>query len=165
MKYLLSLFLFFPFSINILYSQDVDRKYIEVYNYFKGIKQGIEGSVNVSPVIRYISIGTFLNGLDNLGDEIIAAELKDKDTFYKKNYFDPFINKSIDTIFSNAKTYNTYLLFSKPVGNILLVEVRNGHYNLKNLKTPYFGTAMKYLFIFNNQNKIAQVLKDTVVYN
>lgn len=165
MKYLLSFFLFFPFSINVLYSQDVDRKYIEVYNYFKGMKQGIDGSVNVSPIIRYISIGTFLNKLDSLGSEIIAAELKDKDLFYKKNYFDPFINRSIDTIFSNTKTYNTYLLFSKPVENILLVEVRNGHYNLKNPKTPYFGTAMKYLFIFNQQNKIAQVLKDTVVYN
>jgi len=46
-----------------------------------------------------------------------------------------------------------------------LVEARNGHYNLKNPETPYFGTAMKYLFIFNHQNKIAQVLKDTVVYN
>jgi hypothetical protein len=122
------------------------------------------GHLNVCPIISYLGISPFDNK-DIASDPSILLEMRDRRLFYKKYYFEPFIDLTIDSLFRNNKKYDRYVIFSKPVRNTLLLEVRNGHYNLRNIRQPYFGSAEKYLFVFDDKNNVINCFKDTISYN
>lgn len=158
---LLSIVIFFM-GINQVYAQEIDIKYTKVYHFLDSIKKQ---EFNVSPIIKYISTSPFNNQPRVTSCNLVPADIKDTKLFYSKYYFQPYTNPDFDSVFSNKRNYSLHLLFSKPVENILLAELRKGSYNLRNLNKPYFGTAEKYLFIFNDQNEIIKFFKDEIKYN
>lgn len=156
--------IFVLFITNNAFSQDDMKKYCEVIRYLKSQKTERVDSINVSPVIRYISSSSFLYQLDSLANSTINIDIK-RDAISKFTYFKPYFNTHLDSCYRRNTAINNYLLFSKPIGNILLVEIREGNYSTDNYNVPYFGSAIKYLFLFDKENSIVRVLKDTITYN
>ncbi len=160
MKQYLTFFLIY-FSCGC-YSQNVDPIYLKAYKYIGVI---YKEQFNVSPVIKYIGISPFNSQFYSIDSNFISEEMRDPKLFYQKNYFEPFLNSSIDSAFKNVKEYNMYLVFSKSNNNHLLVEIRKGMYSDNNLKQPYFGTADKFLLFFDDNGNIVKHLKETIRYN
>jgi hypothetical protein len=158
----LKLILIFIILFSQLNAQDIDEKYVGVYHYLDSLHQK---EFNVSPVIKYIGTSPFNSQPQIINCATVPKDIKDSKLFYRKYYFQPYIHKDFDSAFNNKKNYNYYLLFSKPVQNTLFVELRKGTYNLKNLNKPYFGSADKYIFIFNEENEIIKSFKETIIYN
>ncbi|MFN3664823.1 MAG: hypothetical protein ACK4S0_01615 [Sediminibacterium sp.] len=144
------------------YSQKIDPMYLKAYQFIGVI---YKEQFNVSPVIKYIGISPFNSQLNRIDSSLISEEMQDPKLYYQKNYFEPFFNNCIDSVFKNIKEYNMYLLFSKSNKNHLLVELRKGRYSDSNFKQPYFGTADKFLLFFDTQGNIVKHLRETIKYN
>jgi hypothetical protein len=144
-------------------SQELDVKYYQVINYLKG--QKINTSWNISPVIRCLAIQDYREKLQSdscchmIVDSFFTQEL------LHKLCFEPYRDERINDLPENIKISNAYLTFSHPVSNFLCVELRNGNINFAGLKTPYFGKATSYLFIFDDNNRITKVFTSTMIYN
>lgn len=147
---------------NWFHSQTIDAKYIRAYDYIDSLEKK---PVNVSPVIKYISIGSFSSQDQVKNSDLISPDLLDINSFYNNHYFQPYINSDIYKVFRWENKTDRYLMFSQPAGNILLVEIRRGRINSENLNQPYMGIALKYLLIFDKENNIIKCFTEKMIYN
>ncbi len=159
MKLILALLLC---TSNWLYSQTIDAKYIKAYNYIDSLEKE---KINVSPVIRYLSISSFSRQDEVKNSHLISPDLLNKNSFYNNHYFQPYIDSSISQVFKFENRTDKYLMFSKPIGNILLLEIRRGPIKLSNLNGPYMGIASEYLLIFDNENNVIKCFTEKIIYN
>lgn len=139
------------------YGQELDKKYTKAVEYIRSIK-GV-ARVNVSPVIRKMGIDAFEAQLK------VKYNLDSLSTIYRSDdAYKPYFSKSIKDSFSPDSSQTEYISFSKPRGNLLVFEIRNGYVKSLNLNI-YFGRSTAYFLIFNSKDEIIDSYTACIQYN
>jgi hypothetical protein len=125
-------------------------------------KKQIYFEFNINPVIEFLDILEFKDKLNYDSLSIDKTTFMNDRLFYEKNHFDTFESVFLGQIIEkNSSKY--YLTFSKPFGNLLIVEMLNFENRINRVRR--FGSGVKILIHFNNNGLIGGVYFNTVMYN
>ena len=165
MKIQFTLFLFFLINISMM-SQEVESKYLksiiflqsneeigkEIKNiYKKEFKEYCSIPFQISKKISFQEIGVFEDYLEkNINI----------DQFYKENYFESFDNNLSELLPRRKKSIKIH--FSKPVGNLLLIELSPKELSGSPFK---FGTTIKVLLFFDDKGRIKDSFFESFINN
>ena len=162
----LSMFISFCKSNQILQKQN---KNLTAFNYIRSIELYKNGGINVVDSLMYISQMVFFDDFNNNKKGVeynlkIIDSLERVDTKYqfKNEYSISLKNIRDDRV--NTK-YNLY--FSKPINDVLSVEIIDNSGNKENTHAflTMFGASVIYTFVFNSENEIGEVNKKDIIYN
>lgn len=147
-----------------VFAQMPEKKYQQVIGYLKN-NLG-DTSFNVSPVILPLGVGSFMDQKeqDSCLRSLVDSYFIDKSRRLRY-YFQPYKEESIGRCAENANDKEKYVVFSRPVSNFLVVEMRKGNMRWTGLNTPYLGEALVYLFLFDKDNNISKVYTTKAIYN
>lgn len=124
----------------------------------KSKKNTIE-NFNLSPYISYLPF-------PDINLDLTKLKLMDKQQHREKYHFDLERNTLFNELIPNTAHSKMYLLFSKPINNYLIAEfiikTTDNEIDLVKFKT---GPAMQLLFIFNENDIVAEVYISRGYYN
>lgn len=158
-------------------SQDINQdvcKYKKAYNYlfndsilFNGLKPTEINSIVCDSII-YIHKIMFYKQYKEEG-EVDRNVFKRVEELDNSRWHSPIFSISISNIFPIKKIKNPLfiLYFSKVENNILFCEIMPLH-NLSTysyFENSYFNQSYQYMFIFDENDSIKNVLKEKVAYN
>ena len=182
-------FVFFIFCVpilNINAQESLDEKYLVALIYLKSdidinseIKKTFQNwqtslqkekyvNFNISKRIEFLSLLWFEKELKTGLYNVDSTHYTNLDIYYEKNYFSFFCNDRISKLVSSQEKKNKlYLTFSKPVDNFLLAEICVNYYpeySDKHGSGKKMGNAIQFLFIFNENGLIENVLHKSFHY-
>jgi len=172
----LTIILFSSMS-NMLLSQTIDQKNLvsiihlesnenlkkEIASFFK-IKFSKKTNINyqISKKVSFINIEMFKNELkccyENLSFDY--KELDQKGKFKEKYFFESEENSFQKVLPANSN--GLIIHFSKPIGNLLIVELSNHDFDLSPIK---LGKGLQIIFLFNNEGFVDRVFTKALIHN
>jgi hypothetical protein len=96
---------------------------------------------------------------NNLG--VDTGLIRNREMFKAKNYFEPFKAPSLEKFLPEMNS-SIYLSFSKPFGNFLIAEMLDEGFGGTN--TVKMGKGIQFLFVFNNEGYIENVIFSRTTY-
>jgi len=174
---ILIIIVLFSNSVNIM-SQEIDNKYLLSIIYLrsnleinKEIKEFFKKDISknakyvpfhISNEICYIDIEIFKDSILEFDSKFDAAIIVSKRDFEKEYGFTTFKLEILKNLLPVSDGDLT-LYFSKPIGNILVMEFTNFHMSANSgIK---FGKGFRILFQFNERGTIENVYRKTFIYN
>lgn len=112
--------------------------------------------------IWFLNIHLFQRQLNKQNYGLDSAIINNWRFFEKEYYFKPFRVESLKKIIRPSDS-KIILTFSKPFGNYLLAEMLDSR--LLSSEARKFGKSMMFLFIFNSEGLIENVLHSSTHYN
>jgi len=160
-------------------SQEFDNKYLlsiihlelnndlreEIRNFFKRDipKKSHTIPFHISDKIVFIDFTPFKEEIFTINDFPIDLEiLKTRGAFREKYKFESFSSEALGDLLP-IKPNNLILYFSKPIGNVLAVELTDFEMRLPN--NIKFGKGFRILFLFNEKGLIEKYFWKAFLYN
>jgi len=153
----------YPLSIIYLeFNQELNK---EIRNFFKKDipKKSKNIPVHISDEIAFIDIEPFKDEISTISQFPISLDVLTVRSAFKNQYkFEPFKNEVMTDLLP-IKSDNLVLHFSKPIDNILAVELTD--FDLKLTNGIKFGKGFRILFLFNEKGLIENYFWKTFIYN
>lgn len=151
--------------LSLIYIESNNELNKEIRNFFKRDipKKSRIIPFQVSDKIVFIDITPFKEDLVAISQLPIDLDIfKARNAFKEKYKFESFSSGALGNLLP-VKPDNLILRFSKPIGNILAVELTDFEMRLPN--SVKFGKGFRILFVFNEKGLIEKFFLRTFVYN